>query len=274
MTDYDRPRNLAEVIDEITRQAVEPVPLEPLTSYLIPAGKEIVDTGEQFADRPARKSGEYAPATVQAFIDYVDEHHTQATTIWVDKIRHRVTAVLNDHDKTSAGWGDYVARLQLLQTPEWKHWALHDGKWLDRDTFAEHLQDGVDTIRVPDAATLLEIAQSIQGVVKADFKSAQRLDNGEVSFKYHEEVEATAGRAGHLEIPASFDLLVAPFYGEQPEILHARLRYRIRSGQLTIGYKLDRPLDVIQACVDRISERLIAVGLVRTFMGEPPTSRS
>lgn len=116
----------------------------------------------------------------------------------------------------------------------------------------------------------LEIAQSVQGKTKADWKTARRLDNGEVSFAYQEEIQASAGRSGHLEIPATFTLAIAPFYGEQPYEISARLRYRIREGHLSIGYKLDRPHEVLLAVLGGIAVRLREQdGFANVYMGAP-----
>lgn len=258
------------VIADLAARAATPYQVDPTKPHVAHTAGQLLDL-ERFLPAPRRKSGSYRPATVAALTDYVNNHSDDHTTFWVDKEHSTVTAVINDHSRGESGWRDHRAIVQLLQSPEWKHWTAQDGRFLSQEAFAEHLQDGIEEIRQqPDAAMMLEIAQTIQGATKADWKTATRLDNGEVSFAYHEQIEATAGRKAHLEIPQTFTLAVSPFYGEEPFGLAARLRYRIREGQLSIGYRLVRPHEVVLTVLSNIAERLRVEGFEHVYLGAPP----
>lgn len=263
----------ADTVAAITQASSEPKPLDPVSpqALIIPAGGHAhIPDLDKYLPTPRRKTGTYKPADVTSLIDYLTVHSdTEHTTIWIDQVTSRIVAVINDNAAGAPGWRDHRADLQLLTTPEWKHWTSRDGQRLGQEDFAEHLQDGVEQIRVPDAATMLEIAQTIQGKTKVDWRSATRLDNGEIGFAYQEEVQASAGRAGQLEIPQELTLAVSPFYGEPPSDLTARLRYRIRDGNLTIGYKLNQPHELVLGVLKRIAGRLLA-GFEHVYMGTAP----
>jgi len=264
----------AGAIADIAQAAADPKHLDPTKIYsvVLPADAEqdTLDL-EGFLPAPRRATGTYHPATVASFVHYAANHRDLAhTTVWVDQLAHKLLAVLNDHAPGEAAWGDHRVELTLIKTPEWQHWIAKDGRYLNQEDFAEHLQDGILEIRDPNAATMLEIAQTVQGKTKADWKTARRLDNGEVSFAYQEEIQASAGRSGHLEIPATFTLAIAPFYGEQPYEIGARLRYRIREGNLSIGYKLDRPHEVLVAVLGGMATRLREQdGFPNVYIGTP-----
>jgi uncharacterized protein YfdQ (DUF2303 family) len=267
-------RTEADAIIETAIASTTPQELDPTQVYsvTVPDGgtHRILDL-EHYLTAPRRATGTYKPATVASFIDYATAHRDpERTTIWVDVIAHSILAILNDNAPTAPDWGDHRASLQLLQTPEWKHWMSRDGRYVNQEEFAEHLQDGIEQIRVPDGATMLEIAQTIQGKTKVDWKTARRLDNGEVSFSYQEEISAGAGRSGSLEIPPIIELAISPFYGEEPHDIQARLRYRIREGHLSIGYKLDRPVEVLTNVMGGIATRLREQnGFANVYMGAP-----
>src|SRR5207237_5067343 len=123
-------------------------------------------------------------------------------------------------------------------------------------------------ITFPDAADLLEIAQTFYASTKADFRSGTRLSSGEVQFQYVEETQASAGRNGELSIPTKFDLRIAPFQGEERCALQALLRYRVREGNLAIGYELVRPDDVERDAMELIAERLRTT-IARVYLGSP-----
>jgi uncharacterized protein YfdQ (DUF2303 family) len=275
MAEGDIATTEAEVVADLARLAQTPEELDPSKAYVLVVkdGEAVEELDlEHLLESPRRASGTYTPADVLSFMHYVQVHAvTEHTTIWVDQLAARIVAVINDHGESATGFGDHRVALQLVRTPEWSHWLAADGKYLTQEQFAEHLQDGIMEIRDPDAATMLEIAQTIQGKTNADWKSAVRLDNGQVGFAYQEEVAATAGRAGNMEIPATLALGIAPFYGEAPFEIGARLRYRIREGNLSIGYKLERPGDVELNVLKDIRDRLTdEAGFERVYMGVAP----
>lgn len=268
----------AAVIVDTAVAAAEPsiVETDKLYTRVVPAGasQEVIDL-ERFLPAPRRARGTVHLQTVGAFVRYVERHDAeQTTTLWVDADTHKVIAVFNDHsraaDAGAPGWGDHRAELRLQLTDAWRHWLAQDGKLLDQEAFAEHIEDGLIDIVEPDGAHMLEVAQSIQGTTRADFKQARRLSDGQVGIEYVEEQTATAGQRGDLEIPERFVLGVAPFVGEDAYRVEARLRYRIRGGDLRLGYRLDRPGDVLRDAVDGIADRLgQQFTLERVFVGSP-----
>lgn len=229
---------------------------------------EVVDLEDKL-EEPRRKLGVFRPADVASFVDYTKNHHDDNdSTVWIERESATITAILNDHSEAHAGWGDHQAVLVLERTPEWKHWKDGDGKWFSQADFAEHVQHGIGEIVVPEPATMLEIAQSLEGKVEANWQAARRLDNGEVGFRYTETVTAGAGREGSLEIPAGFTLEVIPFYGEDRYPVAARLRYRVREGVLTIGYQLVQPHEVELSVLHQVQTRLTET-FPRVYMGKP-----
>lgn len=252
----------------------DPHELETQKVYgvLVPDGAahKIVDP-EQFLEGPRRAKGTVAPQTVDDLARYVQRHDdTTQTTVWVDADGQAVTAVLNDHPAGGAAWGDHRATLKLKPTPEWQRWVALDGKLVDQEQFAEHIELGLPEIVDPDGATMLEIAQSIEGSKSADFKAGHRLQDGSVAIEYVETTAAKAGQKGELDIPARFRLAIAPFLGEEPAEISARFRYRIRGSGLVLGYLLERPELVVRQCVDNIADRLAGTfGQERVFVGRP-----
>lgn len=256
--------------------AAEPHPLaiDEQYSVVVPEGArlQIVDL-VKYQERPPRLLGESKAATVESFVDLVKLHEGDSTTIWIDLAgTPAIVAVFNDNAAES-GWGDHRVTLALQVTDEWKHWSSRDGVQMDQEAFAEHLEDGVQEIVKPDAATMLEIAQSIHATVNATIRSGKRLDNGSVQVQYDEEIDGSAGQSGELEIPQEFELAIAPFLGEDTYKVMARLRYRINRGKVTLGYRLERPDAIVVDALERIKEKLDG-DFERVFMGVPAAKRS
>lgn len=269
----DEPRREADAILEVAEKAAE-IQVEKLTPGDIVAFRgdqniKIEDL-ERFADEPRRARGSYTVATVESFVAYAKQHASKTTTtVWVHPNTGQVVAVFDDHDAESAGWRDHRAELTLEQTPAWKRWTRHDRRMLTQEDFAEHIEESIPDIHEPPAADLLEIAQTISMTTTAAFRSAKRLQDGRTQLTYSEDIEASAGTSGQMEIPKQFTLAIAPFIGEEPVPVTARLRTRLVQNKLSIGYLLDRPEELVRETIDRILARL-RDEFARVYVGTPP----
>ncbi len=261
-----------QVIVDTAQQAVVPHELDPEKplAVVVPAGASLVAPDlNAWRSRPTRKVGTYLPSTVQSFVDYAKEHETPQTTVWVHPTSGHIEAVIDDHSDVDPAWREHRVKLDLERTPEWKFWTGADGDMMDQAPFAEHIENGLAEIVVPDAATMLEIAQTFHANVGSTFRSSIRLQSGQQQLQYDEVVSASAGSTGELTVPTRIELGIAPFLGEEPYAVVANLRFRVRSGNLSLGYKLDRPEAVIRDALDRIGGRL-KDEFQRVYIGQPP----
>jgi uncharacterized protein YfdQ (DUF2303 family) len=272
MSEGENRQSDAQAVIDAARASALPAELDadkPL-AFVIPENAELqLPDLRAWRYWPTRKIGTYKPATVAALIAYTEDHLDPAhSTVWVHPTSGQVVAVLNDNASDEPGWGDHRAVLHLSTTPEWDYWIAQDGTMLSQEAFAEHIEGGLEEIVEPDAATMLEIAQSFHATSKASFRSSTRLTSGAQRLQYDEEIKASAGASGDLTVPAALLLAVAPFIGEDTYKVPARLRFRLTSGTLTLGYKLDRPASVRRDALEGVAERL-AEKFSRTFVGEP-----
>lgn len=253
-------QNTQAVIDTAVR-ATTPTPLADgftdgevaLYSVVVPAGSHqlTIDTEAvvaKYRDRPRRKTGQVSLSTPASLTQYVNAHKSDGTVLYADWRESRVVGVLNDHD-TAAGWADHRAVLDLVPTPEWTCWTEHDGAYMSQVEFAEHIIDTTADVVEPPAADLLEMAETFNATKAVQFKSGNRLKDGQRQLTYHETIDANAGTHGNVTIPDSVLLRLAPFDGADPVEMSARIRYRIDGGNLRIGYVLDRPDLVLRAAV-------------------------
>lgn len=253
-----------ELVKGLAVANVSPRSIAPhVVDRVVPDGFHVeVTDAERFAEVPRRKQARPTFTDVSSFEAYVAAHHLPGRTAVYVGADGNSEAVMDDHaTNTEDGLGlpghaDHRALLRLTHTPEWSFWIGRDNVLGDQDDFAEHIEDGIADIVTPDGATMLEVAQSFHAASSTQFKSAKRLRDGNVQFQRIENMTATAGEDGDLEVPTVFVVRVAVFEGEEPVDIQARLRYRVRSGQLSIGYKLDRPDRVLRETTARIRERL------------------
>jgi uncharacterized protein YfdQ (DUF2303 family) len=228
---------------------------------------------EKWLGKPRTPRGHAELYDPTDFVDYVNRlTDPEHTTVWADVNAGTVTAVLDDHhDAVVAGWREHTVRLSLRDDADWLHWAKYDGKALQQHVFAQHLEDATHTIVRPDAATMLEVATSLQASRSAHFSQAIRLDNGDVQLTHHEDTTAKAGKSGNIEVPREFTLMITPWIGCKPIEVIAKLRYSIDHGQLAVGYSLVRPdlvkIEVFESIVATMKDTL---DIAEVFNGTAP----
>lgn len=270
-----------ERVEKTAQAAVEPKVLaeRELVAFVVPEGArletvDLTDKLKRYQETPKRAVGTHHASTVKSFINVTHRHAGPCLSVWVHPTSGAVTSVLNDHDDGQApGWGDHRVELKLLVTEEWQRWKALDGRLVEQQAFAEHIQDGLTEIADPPAAELLEVVSTMQGNTGVTWGSSVSLRDGAVQMTYIENPDASAGRNGALAIPQDFTLIMAPFIGEEPITISATLRWRVRNGALTIGYKLEQPDRVIREVLEKIAARLDEEFPGLVYTGMPAAAR-
>lgn len=264
----------AEAVAQLAFEAARPSVLDPQKpqAFIVPEGTRVEQPDlSAWRFSPLRKTGVYRPATVEALLAYTEWQNTETeTTVWVHPTSGKVEAIFDDNG-AEPGYRQHRALLQLQPTPEWTYWTSKDGEMMNQEAFAEHIEGGLEEIATPDAADMLEIAQSFHASKEGAFRQSTRLHSGEQRLQYDETVTASAGKTGELTVPTVILLAVAPFYGEDRYKLTARLRFRLSGGKLTLGYILDRPESVKRDALEGIAER-VAEKFKHVFVGEAPSA--
>ena len=202
---------------------------------------------------PRRKRGAYQVTDVASFLAYFDKHAGPDAETWVGD--SQIVSVLDAHGDDPR-WEGHRLVLKLQHSPEWLRWVGVSGKWQGQQQFAEFLEDSAADVVSPDAATMLEVAQSLQATVKADFKSSFRTSDGQRGFRYEETTTAKAGSKGELEIPERLTLLLRVFLGQDPVQVSARFRYRLSDEGLRLGVVLDRVPELLESARDEVVQQI------------------
>lgn len=151
---------------------------------------------------------------------------------------------------------------------DFSEWVQFDRELRAQVDFAEFINDHIDCFRHPDGATMLEVAQTMRIHTNADFSSKVNLTNDAINLKFQEEIDGEAGN-GDMRIPDRFTIGIPVFERGSAWEIKGRLRYRVRGGSLSIGYKLHRIDRVFESAVDEdIIAPLEAAGIT-TYCGQP-----
>ena len=186
-----------------------------------------------------------------SFVAYVGLFQTPDTRIFHDETSF--TAILDYHAAVKEGVDGgpararHVAKYALKHSPEWDAWnALASGRQPQRE-FAEFIEEHAKDIKVPDQASLLEVAQNLQISRKVDFVSGTNTRNGTVQFAYVENDETVGGKKGNVDVPAKITLGIPVYKGDPLDQIEVLFRHRLDNGKLFFLIKF---LD-IEAIKDR-----------------------
>lgn len=200
----------------------------------------------QYADFPHRKKGIVKVLDATSFIEYYQLFSDENSRVFADETQSLVLAILDYHGAGSDGgprWGGHRVRLDLRHSPEWLTWTGKDGHAMTQVGFAEFMEDNAPDIVNPSAATMLEMARTLQAKTDVDYSSAIRTNNGQVQLTYNETVKGTYG-SGKVEIPEEFSIYIPAYIGTPRVPVRARLRYRLNGGKLKIWYNLLQPDEI------------------------------
>ncbi|WP_234057937.1 DUF2303 family protein [Microbacterium sp. NFH-22A-Y] len=219
--------------------------------YLVPdgtGGLRIVDT-DQYAENPRHVSAARVVTDAASFVAYVNRHKIAGTEIYAHTNSSSVVAVIDSHEGglRDPGWQKHRLTLGLEKSKAWLAWEAADGKLFDQQTFAEFLDDRYLDVIDPAPAVLIDIARTFQAKTSVNFESGFREGSGDVTLQYVEDTKAKAGQKGDIEIPARIQLALRPYVGGPMYSIWASFRYRLNGGNVVLGFRLERPENILEA---------------------------
>jgi len=188
--------------------------------------------------------------STDSFCRYVSAFKSEGTQLFANQKHSHVLAIIDYHDVGEPSRCAHRAQLTLAASPEWTAWHGGEGKAFSQQAFAEFLEDHELDIVEPDGATVLEAATMLEAKSTVAFKSGVRLRDGSVQFEYVEEIQEKA-RAGNILFPSALTLVIPIYEHSDPVKVKVRLRFRIKEGDLSFHYKLERPEQLVREAFER-----------------------
>jgi uncharacterized protein YfdQ (DUF2303 family) len=281
----DRAALNAQVIADLAKAGVPKFTLlnEPNAATRLIWQDKTIKSLEHFMPQPMRKRGAAELADADSFATYVNAHRTPGTHLTGDANEKGgyFHALLDYHqpntppdpngapgsrfaqqqyDKlTSPSWSEHTATQTLQPTPEWARWLGAAGKDIDQRTFAEFLEDNAVDVIVPEGGKgfpsqqeLMSVASTLQVKTDVRFASTVKLQNGQVTLGYTEQIEGGHGQDGKLAIPEKFGIAVAPFRGTAKYLVTVRLRYRGTGGKALFRLEIERPHKIVESAFNDV----------------------
>lgn len=214
---------------------------------LVPDGYSLEDL-EQFESQPRRVEETLKARTLQGFLDYFEKFNTPNTAVFAHPTTGVVEAVFDYHHPDPDGpysgpdpqWGDHTISYDPRMSRQWKTWTRASGDMMDQLDFAEFIEEHAEDVVNPPSAELLELARDFEAKKDVTFKKANRQQSGDVQLQYEEDTSVT----GDVEVPEKFTLGLPILDGGDRWEVKARFRYRLRNGNLKMGFKILQPDEI------------------------------
>lgn len=287
MTNIEDTKTEAAVVAELADQAAEAqrVAVSVGEVYLVREGDGGVgklDT-DDYAPRPRHERAARVVTDAQSFAEYVNRHRLHGTEVYAHTSTSTVVGVIDSHEEAGGfpGWQKHTVRLALEKSKPWLAWEAVDGKLLSQEDFADFIDDQWSDVTDPAPGVLIDIATTFHAKTNVEFNGGVRLDSGDVKLTFEEKTTAKAGQKGDIEIPTKVQLALRPYIGGPIYSIWAHFRYRLRSGQVLLGFKLERPERVLEAAFADIVTDIrdgktdgdtvvhLGIGDVPVFNGKP-----
>jgi len=259
-------RTEADSIAEQALLGVEPVALNLGQHYAIrtPEGFKLVDLTTEAAlkaaglERLHPKSG-YTFHNLGSFADYANSLFDDVNPSESFGREHAL-CLADESQKTIKllfdsgpyAWNSISTSLQLSFSPEMQRWTADNGRYMVQQDFAEFCELNLASFHSPDAATILEIAQTFQAKTTIDFSSAFRLASGAIKLKHEEQINVTAGERAGIIIPEALTIAIPIFKYGKAYSVKARLRYRTVESSVKLSVLLVDPEMAIEHAFNEV----------------------
>lgn len=260
MADQDITQSIRDFAALVQSKAEPVMPLEATHPYVVtPAGYNVTSLEKfifnEYADRPHRTKQAVTVLDPDSFISYWTEFRDGNSRIFADVDGKRFLGVIDYHEPVDgARWLSHSVTLQLRHTEEWKTWTGKNESPMCQADMALFIEDNAPDVVDPTAASMMEVARTLQVNQDVVFDSSVRLTDGSVSFSYREETKTAA--AGKISVPERFKIAIPVFEGMDRVEMQARLRYRIPSGKLSMWYSLWRHAKAERIAFDQVMEKI------------------
>lgn len=250
-------------------ETARPLTVAPdATPCMVIANDQKVVSVEEFLQVPTRIKEKVTLQTLDAFIEYVKAFKDDITVIFADEQNPSFTAYIDYHAAAEPSWVSHVAHYPCPLTPAWQIWKASNKKAMSQADFAQFIEDNLPDIIRPASADMVAVSRSLEARKNVDFSSSIRLDNGEVQFKYSENIQGSV-QQGAIQIPERFTLGIAIFQGDKRYEVDARFRYRIgEGGKLALSYDLFRPDDVVTTAAQLLRKTIVDQLKVPVYVGK------
>jgi uncharacterized protein YfdQ (DUF2303 family) len=291
-----------------TLQEIEGTERQPSAQILIlPDGKgglraeSIKKFSDEYKTAPDTRQGTAIMLTLDSFIDHVNRFKDAESIVFAQNSRDkpRLQAIIDYHQSTFDGaprYCDHQVSYDFPMADEWNAWLEKDNQPMTQIEFAEFLEDRIGDVEVPPTkenlesdenegttrlktlleriggnlagpGTLMELSKGLKVNVEEKVHQHHTLANGETQL--HFSHEHTDENGAPIKVPNMFLINIPVFNSGDVFRIPVRLRYRVRSGNITWTYQLYRTDQTFTAAFEDAVKKVEDATSLPTHIGFP-----
>ena len=261
-------KNICELIKESIKPEV--IKAQNGTQFLVhPDQSSVVDlTGmeEKYLTRPSLRKGDVTLARLKSFVDYTNKYKDDDTIIYVsgsvdkNQVSANAVTVFNDHpykeNKGDAGRRDFSCKYKFPISKELSSFIKYNSVKMTQLEFSIFLEDHAVSMIDPytdqelipkgteialsgkgaDPIKMIELSRGLEIRVQEKVQNSSRASSGEMQFRFSVEHEGADGSP--LTVPSWFMISIPVFEGGERVPIIAKLRYRVKDGEISWFYEL------------------------------------
>lgn len=228
----------------------------------VPRGYSLENV-EQFLNNPTRIRKNLNVLSTDSFIRYFNKFCDDDSLVVLNDDNQSIVGILDYHTTTEASWCDHKVNYLCPKSREWTTWMSNNKSKFNQLQFAEFIEENIKDFAEPSGGELLEIATKFSVIRTAVFSNSVRLQSGEFEFQFNEQNQSK----GTVTVPEKIAIGIAPFHNGERYRIEARLRYRLREGELAIWYELVEPEKVLEDAFNEV-KTVIRNGVDKVLMIE------
>lgn len=252
-------------------QEIKVVDVEYVPHAMIPPGHSLQSL-EKLMDAPMRIRASPEFTAAEDFSIYFKEFAEEGTRIFVDDDKYRFTSVFDFHTPGSPAHGDHSAGLQMSLASEWRRWKDWSGRRMNREQFANFLENNLDYIVGDFAGTkLLQMCRSLKVRTRGDLQADERMADGQRSLVFKTDSEVRGQLADGMEVafPEIIQVRIRVFKNAATYDLPARLRWSVSPKDgAEFWYDLMDPEGVEEAAFGKVIEQVTELCERRPIRGK------
>ncbi len=216
----------------------------PGSAVVIPDGYNL-NSLEPLQPEPNRFRGHFNTTVLNQFIDYIDQHGSADTGVFIDHVSMTAKAIIDQGNQSNPLWGKHTAAVALNRTPAYEALNRLNDNLLNQQAFIDFAEDWQDNVLFyygdfanASAESFRKTIQALRTLkTSATASTESEINNFSASRSAMESIEVSAGA---YQPPTGFLFNVIPYDGFDSVSFDCQVRAITEGKEVKLKYRISK----------------------------------